>query len=217
MPYVIVLPESVAGVYTTWDECLTLLEGLKGERRCMEVSSWREGEEILAGKGVRLEPGLHAFTDGNAVGGIGLVLAEVNEGGDLEILEQLATNVFEVLGDLELEVGETVRAGLVRTKNILSEVTALYLAASKLQSDSAVTIVHDYVGVSDWIEGQSKRARDPLLRWVIEKTKDLIAQRKLTLTFRHQKGHRSDWAGRHDYARLNRLADDLATRGTPAP
>jgi ribonuclease HI len=132
---------------------------------------------------------------------------------DLEILEQLSTNVYEVLDDLELEEGETIKAGLSRTKNILSEMTALYLAVAKIRGSSAVTVVHDYVGVSDWIEGRSKRARDPLLRWVIERTKDLIAERDLTLTFRHQKGHRSDWAGRHDYARLNRLADDLATRG----
>jgi hypothetical protein len=66
MPYVIVLPESVAGVYATWDECLSLLDGLKGDRRCMEVTSWKEGEDILAGVGVCLELGLHAFTDGNA-------------------------------------------------------------------------------------------------------------------------------------------------------
>lgn len=213
MPYVIVLPESVAGVYATWDECLSLLDDLKGDRRCMEVTSWKEGEDILAGVGVRLELGLHAFTDGNALGGIGLVLAEMHKDDDLEIIEQLSTNVYDVLGDLELDEGETIKAGLSRTKNILAEMTALYLAVTRIRGNSAVTIVHDYVGVSDSIEGRSKRARDLLLRSVIGRTKDLIAEGDLTLTFRHQKGHRSDWAGRHDYARLNRLADELATRG----
>jgi len=215
MPYVIVLPASVANVYATWDECLEVLDGLKGERRCMEVSSWKEGEDILSGKGVRLEPGLYAFTDGNELGGVGLVLVRMRDGDELETLKDLSTNVHEVLGGLELETGETVDAGLSRTKNILSEMTAFYLAVTELPTRSTVMVVHDYMGIADWIEGRSKRAKDSLLRWVIERTKDLIAEKELTLTFRHQKGHRSDWAGRHDYARLNRQADDLAKRGTP--
>jgi hypothetical protein len=110
MPYVIMLPESVAGVYETWDECLELLDGLKGERRCMEVASWEEGDATLAGEGVRLEPGFYAFTDGNALGGIGLVLVKMHDGDDLEIVEELPTNVHKVLSDLELETGETVEA-----------------------------------------------------------------------------------------------------------
>jgi hypothetical protein len=73
MPYLIMLPESVAGVYERRDECLELLDGLKGERRSMEVASWEEGRH-LGWEGVRLEPGgSYAFTDGNALGGIGLV------------------------------------------------------------------------------------------------------------------------------------------------
>lgn len=215
MPYVIVLPACVAGVYATWNECLHLLDGLKGERRCMKVSSWKEGEDILAGKGVRLEPGLYAFTDGNALGGIGLILVRMREGDELETPEELSTNVYDVLRGLELEAGESVEAGLVRTRNILSEMTALYLAMTRLPKRSAVIVVHDYRGVAAWIEGRSKRAKDPLLRWVIERTKGLIAEKELTRTFRHQKRGRSDWAGRHDYARLNRRVDDLATKGTP--
>lgn len=217
MPYVIVLPQSVAGVYATWNECLAVLEGVKGERRCMEVSSWKEGENILAGRGVRLDPGLYAFTDGNALGGVGLVLVEMHTDDNLEILLEVPTDVFAVLSELELEVGETVDGGLLRTKNILSEMAALYLAVASLRVGAAATVVHDYVGVSDWIEGKAKQANDPLLRWVIARTKDLIAEKALVLRFRHQKSHRSDWAGRHDYARLNRQADDLATQGTPSP
>jgi hypothetical protein len=39
----------------------------------------------------------------------------------------------------------------------------------------------------------------------------LAETRRLTVAFRHQRGHQSSWAGRDDFAHFNAHADSLAT------
>lgn len=61
MPYVVAKPGIARGVYDTWSECWAALDGTKGERRYMQVSSREEGEAILEGRGVVLRPGSYAL------------------------------------------------------------------------------------------------------------------------------------------------------------
>ncbi len=75
-----------------------------------------------------------------------------------------------------------------------------------------VTIVHDYAHFRRWMEDE-KLAWDSTMREVVSSAQGLVKTRELELTYLLQPGHRSDWAGRHDLARFNRCADQLATQG----
>jgi hypothetical protein len=56
------------------------------------------------------------------------------------------------------------------------------------------------------LEGQgSARGRDR------GQSRARIAERRLAVTFRRQRGHESTWAGRNDYAACTARADALAT------
>lgn len=59
-------------------------------------------------------------------------------------------------------------------------------------------------------------AKDLVLGAVVSACRALRDEKAIDLTFRYQRGHRSEWAGRHDFAHFNRLADKLATKGSEA-
>jgi ribonuclease HI len=217
VPYVIAKPEVASGVYDSWDQCWAALNGTKGERRYMEVSSREEGEAILHAHGVVLKPGSYAFTDGNGLGGVGVVLVSMdgddNEPVTVKEIPSSVADVFRGSPIRGLESNESIAEALGRQQNILAEMAALFLALRELPEEAEVTIVHDYVGVRNWMEGLSKLPKDPALKAVVLACGDLREGKSLRLTFLHQPGHRSDWAGRHDLARFNRRADELATEG----
>ena len=217
MPYVIAKPEVARGIYDSWDQCWAALDGTKGERRYMEVSSREEGEAILDGYGVVLKAGSYAFTDGNGLGGVGVVLVGMDDDDNEPVtVNEIPTSVAGVFrGSVipGLDSDESISEALARQKNILAEMAALFLALRELPEEAEVTIVHDYVGVGSWMEGDSKPPKDPALKAVIAACVDLRDGKGLRLTFLHQPSHRSDWAGRHDLARFNRRADELATEG----
>ena len=73
--YVVTAPASIRGIYETWDACRAAVSGMAGARY-QGVSSRAVAEAMLSGEGLQLEPGLYAFVDGNAMGGIGVVLVE---------------------------------------------------------------------------------------------------------------------------------------------
>jgi hypothetical protein len=75
---------------------------------------------------------------------------------------------------------------------------------------ATVTVVHDYEGVGAWLEGRW-RAKDPLVGEIVAACRELITRRRLTVRFRHQRGHTAAWAGRDDFAHFNARADALAT------
>ncbi len=50
---------------------------------------------------------------------------------------------------------------------------ALLLALRELPEEAEVTIVHDYVGVRNWMEGDSKPPKDPALKAVLAACVDL--------------------------------------------
>ena len=80
-----------------------------------------------------------------------------------------------------------IRTALLRLRNVLAELAALYLALRLVPEGSAVTIVHDYEGVGAWLEGRWK-TKDPVVAEVVAACKALAAARRLTLAFRHQRG-----------------------------
>ena len=72
------------------------------------------------------------------------------------------------------------------------------------------SVVHDYEGVGAWMTGRWK-TKDVLVAEIVAACTALAASRRLTLAFRHQRGHQSSWAGRDDFAHFNARADALAT------
>ena len=63
----------------------------------------------------------------------------------------------------------SVRPGVAQPpslRNILAELTALYLALTLVPERAAVTIVHDYEGVGAWMTGRWK-AKDPIVAQVV--------------------------------------------------
>jgi Caulimovirus viroplasmin len=209
--YVVTAPEPIRGIFTSWAECKSKVDGVRGAR-FQSVDSLEKAEAML-GDGVVLLPGLYAFTDGNAAGGVGVVVLEQGM-GDAGVIHEVSTTVAEVLahaGIPGLESGEAVAEALGRLHNILAEMTGLYHALSIVPLGSTFTVLHDYEGVGAWMQ-RRWQVRDPIVAGVVEACRGVVQSRKLKVTYRHQRGHQSTWAGRDDYARWNGRADELATQ-----
>jgi arylsulfatase A-like enzyme len=167
---------------------------------------------MLRGEGLRLEPGAYAFVDGNAMGGIGVVLVEQGESGPVSVRD-LATTVYDVFGRAgipSLDTRSKITAATDSLQNILAELGALYAALKEAAPGSTLTVVHDYEGVGAWLEGRWK-AKNPIVAEVVAACQALIDTRGLRVRFRHQRGHESTFAGRNDFAAYNARADKLAT------
>jgi ribonuclease HI len=210
--YVVTAPEDIRGIYCTWPECEARVKGVRGARY-QAVASQELAEAMLRGEGTALTPGLWAFVDGNHLGGVGVVL--VQKAGDEQesVLEQGGYTVVEVLagaGIRELASKKAINEALGRLRNILAELAALYLALTLVPEGSTVTIVHDYEGVGAWMEGRWK-TKDPIVAALADACRALVTRRRLTVAYRHQRGHQSAWAGRDDFAHYNAKADALAT------
>lgn len=209
--YVVTAPESIRGIYDTWEACRAAVTGVRGARY-QGVPSRAVAEAMLRGEGVRLEPGRYAFVDGNAAGGIGVVLVEQGPDGPVSVRE-VATTVYDVLprtGLSGLRDRPAITAETDRLRNVLAELGALYAALEAAPAGSALTVVHDYEGVGAWLEGRW-RTRDPMVAALVAACRDRIAARRLQVRFRRQRGHESTFAGRNDFAAYNARADALAT------
>jgi ribonuclease HI len=209
--YVVTAPASISGIYATWEECRAAVSGVAGARY-QGVSSREIAEAMLRGEGLRLEPGLYAFVDGNAMGGIGVVLVEQGEAGPASV-RNLATTVYDVFGRAgipSLDTRSKITAATDGLQNILAELGALYAALKEAPPGSTLTVVHDYKGVGAWLEGRWK-TKHPIVAEVVAACRALIDARGLRVRFRHQRGHESTFAGRNDFARYNTRADKLAS------
>ena len=208
--YVVTAPEAIRGIYETWDRCRTAVAGVAGARY-QAVSSRAQAEALLSGEGLRLTPGRYAFVDGNAMGGVGVVLVE-RDATETRVVEEIGTTVYAVFGSAGIP-GLDSRSKITRAvdaiRNILAELGALYLALSRAAPGS-LTVVHDYQGVAAWMEGRWQ-TKDPTVAEVVAACRDLARRRGLHLTFRHQKAHQSSFAGPNDWADYNARADRLAT------
>jgi ribonuclease HI len=210
-------PVSIRGVYDDWPSCLAAITGSTGPKQ-MKVSSREEADAILSGKGVVLAPGLYAFTDGNSSGGVGVAIVQMgdDERAKPQALEKVATSVTQVFRGAamaELESDLVVNDARERLSMHLAEIAAVYVAVSKLPSGTDATIVYDRKAVGAVMEGQSQE-RDPATRAIVSRSKQVAEDKQLHLSFKFQPGHGSEWAGRHDYAKYNALADELAQEGS---
>jgi Caulimovirus viroplasmin len=208
--YVVTAPESIRGIYETWDACRAAVSGVRGARY-QAVSSRAQAEALLSGEGLRLTPGRYAFVDGNAMGGIGVVLVE-RDATATRVVEEIGTTVYTVFGPARipgLDGRPKITRAVDRLRNVLAELGALYLALTRA-APGPLTVVHDYQGVGAWMEGRWQ-TKDPLVAEVVGACRDVVRARGLTLAFRHQKGHESTFAGPNDWAAFNARADRLAT------
>jgi hypothetical protein len=212
--YVVTAPASARGIYDTWAACKAAVAGVAGARY-QAVESRERAEAMLRGEAVVLPPGLWAFVDGNHFGGIGVVLVEQPAaGGEPRVLREVATTVYEVFrsaGIPSLDSRTKITAATDRLRNVIAELGGLYAALGLVPAGASFTVVHDYEGVGAWLEGRWK-AKDPTVAEIVAACRARIAERRLTVSFRHQRGHASTWAGRDDFAKFNARADALATR-----
>ena len=215
--YVVTAPASIRGIYDTWEECRAAVSGVAGARY-QAVTGLAVAEAMLSGDGLRLEPGAYAFVDGNAMGGIGVVLVEQGESGPVSVRE-LATTVYDEFGRAgipSLDTRPKITAAIDSLRNILAELGALHAALREAAPGSRLTVVHDYEGVGAWLEGRWK-AKNPIVAEVVATCRALTDVRGLTVRFRHQRGHESTFAGRNDFAAYNARADKLATEAGLRP
>jgi viroplasmin and RNaseH domain-containing protein len=215
--YVVTAPPRIRGIYETWDACRQAVSGVAGAR-FQGVASREIAEALLRGDGIRLEPGAYAFVDGNAMGGIGVVRVEQGESGPPAVRERAATvyDVFARAGIASLDTRAKITAATNSLQNILAELGALYAALHEAPAGSVLTVVHDYEGVGAWLEGRWK-AKNPIVAEVVTACRSIISARQLRVTFRHQRGHTSTFAGRNDFAAYNARADQLATEAALGP
>lgn len=206
--YVVTAPEQIRGIYEAWPTCQAAVSGVAGAT-FQKVSSRDEAEALLSGEGVVLPPGVYAFVDGNHLGGIGIVFVKRSPDGRT-ITREISTSVQAVLAP-HLD-SHTSSEALSRLRNVLAELAACYHALTVLHSGTTVTIVHDYLGIARWIDGTWQVKADRLLVDLRDACRELIKVKDLTVRFLHQPGHRSSWAGLHEYAQFNVRADTLATQ-----
>ena len=209
--YVVTAPECIRGVYESWTACEAAVKGVKGARY-QAVASRAQAEAMLRGERATLTPGLYAFVDGNHLGGVGVVLVDAT-GEEPAVVEALGLTVKEVFaggGVASLANPGAIAPALARLRNVLAELAALYLALRLAPEGASLTIVHDYEGVGAWMTGRWK-AKDVLVAEIVGACTTLAQTRRLTVGFRHQRGHQSSWAGRDDFAHFNARADSLAT------
>jgi ribonuclease H-related protein len=208
--YVVTHPPAIRGVYETWAACEAAVRGVRGARY-QAVAGRAEAEAMLSGEGRALGPGRWAFVDGNHAGGVGVVLVEQHAGGGRDVREVATTvaDVFARAGVPALADRAAVMRELARLRNVLAELAGLRAALELVVPGSPVTVVHDYEGVGAWVEGRW-RAKDVVVREIVDACRALAHDRRLAVSFMHQPGHRSTWAGRDDFAAFNARADALA-------
>lgn len=211
--YVVTAPEAIRGIYDNWPQCEIVVKGVQGAQ-FQKVSSRAEAEALLSGEGVILPTGVYAFVDGNSAGGIGVVCVKRFPDGRTTTRE-ISTTVHEILAPrVDLQ---TISDALTRFRNVLAELTACYHALTIIHPHTTVTIVHDYLGIARWVTGTWNMPANRLLVDLRDACCELIRAKSLTVQFLHQPGHRSSWAGRHDYATFNTKADTLATQAVTPP
>jgi len=215
--YVILAPESLAGIYATWPEVASRIKGVLGVKHQKAVSR-DAAERLLAGTPETIEEGTHAFIDGNHLGGVGVVLVHRRTNGSTTTKEISSTVMAIYPEGIGLDDGRVVTAeeALGTIRNIAAELAAADLALASVRPGTALTLVFDYEGVGAWLEGRWK-TKDPIVRALVGGMRHRIVRRSLRVTYRHQRGHQGDRLGLNEFIQLNRRADALATSGSLAP
>ncbi len=212
--YVVTAPARIRGIYSTWKECEAAVKGVSGAR-FQAVAGREQAEAMLRGEGKELAAGLYGFVDGNHLGGVGVVVVERRGDDEPAVLDEIGMTVVQVflgVGVPSLGSEKAIRRALVKLRNILAELGALHLLLRlpAVPEGAALIVVHDYEGIAAWVEGRW-RTKDAIVADVVASCRSLARERRLTVTFHHQRGHQSSWAGRDDFAHFNAKADALAT------
>jgi ribonuclease HI len=210
--YVVIAPSHIRGVFESWKACEAAVSSVGGAIY-QAVSSREEAEAILSGRGIRLPPGVYAFTDGNHLGGVGVVFVMQRATGS--VIKQLSTDVHNIFSEMKPRLLPTPRAvdeALSRLRNVLSEVMGLYKALDHIAPATELSVVYDYEGVASWLFGKWK-AKDPLVAEIVSTCRDTVDRKSLVLHYVHQQGHHSSYAARNDFAFYNNMADSLAKSG----
>ena len=210
--YVVTAPDAVRGVYETWEECRAAISGVSGVKQ--QAATREQADAILRGEGNVLPEGRYAFTDGSGAGGVGLVLIEQGPDGPRSVRE-IGRSAREVLGEARirgLDSPDAIQAALRQHRQIIPEMTALYLALSMTEPESDLVVVHDYQGVAEFIEGTWKSDK-PLVSAIVEWCREMITAKGLRVRFRHQDSHVADVLGLDEFIKWNGRADELARSG----
>ena len=213
--YVVTAPASIRGIYETWDACRAAVSGMAGARY-QGVSSRAVAEAMLRGDGLRLEPGVYAFVDGNAMGGIGVVLVEQGASGPASVREIATTvyDVFERAGIPSLDTRAKITAATNSLQNILAELGALHAALQEAAPGSTLTVVHDYEGVGAWLEGRWK-TKNPMVAEVVAASRALIEARGPPRALPPPAWPRVDLRRPQRLRRLQRPRGQAGDRGRP--
>jgi ribonuclease HI len=212
--YVIFEPTSIRGIYDTWPECEVKVKGCAGAK-FQKVVTRDHAESMLAGERKTLPPGLYAVLDGNHLGGIGVVLVNQVD-ATVQTRQELCTTLAAVFPDgIPAEDGSTFSTAeaLASIRNVAAELGAAAFALRHIPYGQAVTLVHDYEGVGAWLCGHW-RAKDPIVKALVNAIRRAISLSSLTVTFRHQRGHQVDRMGLDPLVLANQQADALATRAS---
>ncbi len=212
--YVVFEPPSIRGVYDTWPECEAKVKGCPGAK-FQKVATRDHAASMLAGEKQTLPPGLYAALDGNHLGGIGVVLVNQVD-ATVQTRQELFTTLAAVFPDgIPAEDGTTFSAAeaLASIRNVAAELGAAAFALRHIPYGQAVTLVHDYEGVGAWLCGRW-RAKDPIVKALVNAIRRAISLANLTVTFRHQRGHQVDRMGLDPLVQANQQADALATRAS---
>ena len=124
-----------------------------------------------------------------------------------------STSVFEVFSQSvgKLRTKADVEEGLAASRNIFAELAALYHALNLVPTGTGVTIVHDYNGTGHWMLGEWRTTK-PETEVIVDACHVLARSKRLTVAYRHRRGHQATMTGRDDHAYYNSRADVCATR-----
>lgn len=203
--YVVTEPQSVRGIYESWSACEAAVSGAAGARY-QSVTSRSEAEAILRGESVTLPIGVYAFIDGNERGGVGVVFVKQREG--TPVVKEISTSVTKVFSGLASR--DAILDALARLRNILGELAGLYYVVEHIAPGTAFTLVHDYNGLAEWMQGRWQM-RDALVRDIIAACQRMVSERELSVAYHHQRGHQA--ISYNEFARYNARADALAGQG----
>lgn len=216
--YVVTAPPDLRGIYDVWED----VEPLQHGRDICQMLVWgrRSAEAILDGRGVALGPGLHAFTDGNAQGGVGVVLVEGPRERDETPLSEVATSVRTVFvgsGRDGLDREADIDSVLSRNAPAVAELAAVYRAFVEVPMGAEVTVVSDYDGVGKLMRSAEAKPQKRHMKFLVAACIAIAGEKGLRPRYAHYPGHRSSWCGRHDLAHFNYCADRLAREGSGGP
>src|SRR5712691_1612360 len=115
------------------------------------------------------------------------------EGEDPTVVDEIGMTVVQVFlgaGLPSLGSKKAIQTALGKLRNILAELGALHLLLRVVPENATLTVVHDYEGVAAWMEGRW-RTKDAIVAEVVESCRSLVCERRLTVSFHHQRGHQS--------------------------